>query len=84
MIDQRLKLGGSVADLCVLHEHDPAVASGVPDPFFVAEPLADPLAVDVGHGVDDSAGSAKGLRDDVPPEAAVDEELRRRVGGQLG
>ena len=51
-------LRGTVAYLRVLHEYHPTLLPGVAKPFFVGEPLADALAVDVGHGVDRGAGAA--------------------------
>ena len=51
-------LRGTVANLRVFHEYHPTLPSGVTEPLFVGEPLADALAVDVGHGVDRGAGGA--------------------------
>ena len=48
----------TVANLRVFHEYHPTLPSGVTEPLFVGEPLADALAVDVGHGVDRGAGGA--------------------------
>jgi len=39
--------------------------------------LADPLAVYVRHHVHNDTCLAKGIRNHVPAEAAIDEELRR-------
>ena len=52
----RLPLRGAVADLRVLHEDHPATLAGLAEPFFIEEPLADPFAVDIRHGVDRGAG----------------------------
>ena len=51
-------LRGTVANLRVFHEYDPTLPSCVAEPFFVGEPLAHALAVDVGHGVGRGAGGA--------------------------
>ena len=51
--------------------------TGIAKPVRVSQALADPLAVDLGHDVHNRAGVAQRVRDDVPAEAAVDEELRR-------
>src|SRR5579863_7796913 len=77
-------LRGTVALLCVVREYHPTLLSGVTQPLFVGESLADALAVDVGHGVNRDAGGASRVRHDVAAEASIDEELRRRAGGQRG
>lgn len=76
-----LKLRRPVADLRVLHQDDPLPLAGIAQPLLVGEALTDALAVHAGHDVDDGAGGAEGVRHDAPAEAAVDEELRRRGGG---
>src|ERR1019366_3662031 len=67
----RLLLGGTVADLCILHEYHPATLAGVAEPFFIGEPLAGAFAVDVGHRADRRAGGAQCIRHDVAAETST-------------
>ena len=76
---QRLEFRRAIPDPVVLHQHHPRVVAGVPEPLCVGQTLADALTVDIAHHVDDSASRAERVGHDVPPETAVDEELRRGV-----
>jgi hypothetical protein len=48
MSGEHVQLGWSAPDSRVLHQHDPAALSNIPQPLRVGQPLADALAVDIG------------------------------------
>lgn len=83
-MQEDFQFGGATPDASILHQDHPAARAGVAQPFFILKSLADPLAVDVGHRVDGRAGLAQRVTDEVSSQAAVDEELRQRVGWQPG
>lgn len=84
MVDQDLELRRAVADLRVLHEHDPAAVPSVAEPLFVGQSLPYTLAVDVCHDVDHDARICERGGHHVPAETPIDEELKQRAGGQRG